>query len=367
MPNTRVRQLDLLRAAAIFLVLGRHLPEAILKTSGWAGSCLALWQKSGWIGVDLFFVLSGFLVSGLLFKESIRYGKINLTRFFIRRGLKIYPSYYALIGVSTFFYWVFGFEVSLKHILSDALFIQNYTTFCLWDHTWSLAVEEHFYLGLGLLILWFGSRGKMNRIPFVFGFLAIACFIFRFFSPPPVQNWLPSPALLQTHMRLDGLFFGVFLSYLYHYHGATLERWMRAFRLGWLLAACGLIAPALIFPVENRWMLTIGLTLLYLGFGILLMIFVHGKSPEGKAAQMIARIGEDSYSIYIWHLFFKLFGILMIQKIPGFETLSPGAEFILYMLGSLGMGKCSAWLIEQPLLRWRDAHFKSAGSSGAFL
>ena len=85
MPNKpRVRQLDLLRGAAILLVLGRHLPEAVLGAQGFIPAFLALWQKSGWIGVDLFFVLSGFLVSGLLFKEYRESGKVDFLRFFIR-------------------------------------------------------------------------------------------------------------------------------------------------------------------------------------------------------------------------------------------------------------------------------------------
>jgi peptidoglycan/LPS O-acetylase OafA/YrhL len=81
----RVRQLDILRAIAVLLVLGRH------------EHANALWRRCGWVGVDLFFVLSGFLISGLLFSEYKKRGRLDLPRFYIRRGLKIYPSFYVLI------------------------------------------------------------------------------------------------------------------------------------------------------------------------------------------------------------------------------------------------------------------------------
>src|ERR1700758_1823216 len=84
-PSTRNESLDVLRCIAVLLVLGFHFPY------------YALWGRLGWIGVDLFFVLSGFLISGLLFQEYKATESINLLRFLIRRGLKIYPSFYLLI------------------------------------------------------------------------------------------------------------------------------------------------------------------------------------------------------------------------------------------------------------------------------
>ena len=80
--SNRLKEIDFLRGIAIILVIFRH--KEISK----------LMQNMGWIGVDLFFVLSGFLVSGLLFKEYLKYGNINAKLFLIRRGFKIYPIFY---------------------------------------------------------------------------------------------------------------------------------------------------------------------------------------------------------------------------------------------------------------------------------
>jgi len=96
-PKTRLPQLDVLRAAAILLVLGRHMAPKHFQdlhslediAPAWVRLGLETLQRGGWIGVDLFFVLSGFLVSGLLFQEHLKTGEMSPARFLIRRGFKI--------------------------------------------------------------------------------------------------------------------------------------------------------------------------------------------------------------------------------------------------------------------------------------
>jgi peptidoglycan/LPS O-acetylase OafA/YrhL len=81
----RNERLDILRCIAILLVFGRH------------GFIYGTWMNVGWAGVDLFFVLSGFLISGLLFNEYQKTGEISLKRFYLRRGFKIYPAFWAML------------------------------------------------------------------------------------------------------------------------------------------------------------------------------------------------------------------------------------------------------------------------------
>jgi peptidoglycan/LPS O-acetylase OafA/YrhL len=157
--GTRNQSLDVLRALAVLLVMGRHFPY------------YALWGRVGWVGVDLFFVLSGFLISGLLFQEYKRTGMIDFWRFTFRRGLKIWPPLYVfLMATAT--------AVLLSHqafprglFAAAAGFYMNYflsagvhnavpTTSYLVTHTWSLAVEEHFYAPKNR---WF-VRGRRARI-----------------------------------------------------------------------------------------------------------------------------------------------------------------------------------------------------------
>src|SRR5579872_3262789 len=88
MGSKRIFQLDVLRGFAILLVMGVHVPA------------YPIWSTVGGWGVDLFFVLSGFLISNLLFREYRESGDIKLSRFFLRRALKLYPSFYLLLGVT---------------------------------------------------------------------------------------------------------------------------------------------------------------------------------------------------------------------------------------------------------------------------
>src|SRR5690606_2129619 len=107
----------------------------------------------------LFFVLSGYLVSTLIYKEFLSTGRFSMKVFLIRRGLKIYPLFYSFViislifvAVSTYFFGYQKEDLSFK-IFSEVVFVQNYFE-GLWGHTWSLAIEEHFYLLLaGTLFL----------------------------------------------------------------------------------------------------------------------------------------------------------------------------------------------------------------------
>lgn len=145
--NIRLRELDFLRGIAIILVLIRH---------SYINRFLV---NMGWIGVDLFFVLSGYLVSGLLFKEYKRFGEINIKLFLIRRGLKIYPIFY-ITAIPYIFIKILSNKFSLSHLLGDLFFLQNYVSNLgyLYPAGWSLAIEEHFYLGIaGILYIGYES------------------------------------------------------------------------------------------------------------------------------------------------------------------------------------------------------------------
>src|SRR5437867_7890621 len=162
----RNKRLDILRCIAVFSVMILH------------GNIWPFFGKIGWAGVDLFFVLSGFLISGLLFSEYKKYGRIDVKRFWIRRGFKIYPPFYALMFL-TILYSLIRYRTVSRAVLGDVFFLQNYIS-CIWTHGWSLAVEEHFYVLLPLLLLmmiWV-SRDKENpfrAIPMVSIALTIAC------------------------------------------------------------------------------------------------------------------------------------------------------------------------------------------------
>src|SRR5687768_12956005 len=124
--GARDHWLDVLRGAAVLLVLGRHL-WPIEDGPEWFRQLTALWYRGGWVGVDLFFVLSGFLVSGLVFREYQRGGSFSAGRFLARRAFKIYPAFYVLILVTLL---VERFTdhppVTRRTLFAELLFVQNY-------------------------------------------------------------------------------------------------------------------------------------------------------------------------------------------------------------------------------------------------
>src|SRR5437867_1416823 len=155
----RNQSLDVLRCVAILLVLGRHLDY------------YPLWSKIGWIGVDLFFVLSGFLVSGLLFHEFKEHGRINFRRFILRRGLKIWPAFYTYILITAvlvaFIQYHRAGAFPWRQFVTTSLFLRFYfpSDSRFFDHIWSLAVEEHFYLILPLaLFILLVSRNHSKKL-----------------------------------------------------------------------------------------------------------------------------------------------------------------------------------------------------------
>jgi peptidoglycan/LPS O-acetylase OafA/YrhL len=158
--------LDVLRGVAILLVLARHVPGGA--TTGFPRAPYEL----GWTGVDLFFTLSGFLISNILYAELDRTGTLDVKRFLLRRGMKIWPSYFACFGLMTAAVVASNVTAgdaaaALKTLLAatpNVVFLQNYLGYQ-WPHSWSLAIEEHFYCVLPLVLLSLGRRGVLRRLP----------------------------------------------------------------------------------------------------------------------------------------------------------------------------------------------------------
>lgn len=370
----RNKRLDVLRCVAIMLVLLYH-----------GGARVA---TAGWVGVDLFFVLSGFLISGLLFSEYKERGAISFKRFFIRRGLKIYPSFYFFILFNLFYQFVFQKGARpLSQYLSEALYIGNYGRY-IWGHTWSLDVEEHFYILLPIFFLLLIRRSRHRENPFramPWAFLVVAtvCLAFRIWTvgripAADLHDWAAyRVAYSATHCRMDSLFFGVLLGYLHHFRPEFLDRLVTPAlnRAALLLLAVALLSSALF--LQYPLMMTAGLTLLYAGFGMVLILSlrVHGMLPAGlarlleRAGTPLAYVGMYSYPIYLWHEAFGGFGPGVVHKVLHIQ-LTGLAAFTFYFAGSIILGALISRLIEYPVLRLRDRIFPvmpAAAASGTEL
>jgi peptidoglycan/LPS O-acetylase OafA/YrhL len=331
----RNQTLDVLRGAAILLVLGDHSPYYVT------------WARAGWTGVPLFFVLSGFLISGLLFGEYKEFGSINIARFFLRRGFKIWPGYYALLGATVLLYHFAQLHLPVTNLMLAVFFLGNYFNSFHYGvvpilHIWSLAVEEHFYLVLPVLLIILVKLVRQRRnpfrvIPFVFAFSLLFCFFLR-------ARFLPSGGwVTRTDMNFGSLFAGVTLGYLYHFDS---DWFAKIASDRWLVWAAALFAPVLFIDQDTRGMETFGLTALVFAFSTLIAWSVsHKRWESGIIAKGLAKVGFYSYSIYLWHVF--LTPSVLHYKLTFWS-------FWLYVIASIDFGIGMAILIELPFLRFRD-------------
>lgn len=358
----RLREIDFLRGTAVVLVMFNH------------HDFFAPLKQAGWIGVDLFFVLSGFLVSGLLFKEYKKYGKINSKLFLIRRGFKIYPTFYFGIALTLLGnYFLLNKSPYYYSLLSELVFVQNYFGH-MWNHTWSLAVEEHFYFGLTFFVYLFIRFNKLENKSFFFYsclFVFLSCLLLRIHNAVNIKFDVRTH-LMPTHLRIDSLLFGVFLSY---FHSFEKERFVLFFKKNsvWLrLVACVFILLPFLLPGRNIFIHTIGYTLIYLGFGIVLSLFIVDEKINDKldktfssvVSNYIAMIGYYSYSIYLFHMFVKryLFGVLHSM---GYQ-LHFRIEFILFAIISIYTGIFLSKIIEFPMLNIREKYFSKRPADPIF-
>lgn len=178
--DLRLKQLDVLRGVAILLVLGRHIDPPAAGMLPSVGLVVDLLRQIGWMGVDLFFVLSGFLVSGLIFKEHSTSGAFRTKRFLIRRAFKIYPLYYLLLLLGLAWLWptLHTYPAGPSGTaFAEAIFMQNYYPgygYYPLGHTWSLAVEEHFYLAWPAVVRKLSSAALAKTILVIILFEPVA-------------------------------------------------------------------------------------------------------------------------------------------------------------------------------------------------
>lgn len=364
----RSKAIDILRAGAVLLVIGMHTAPCPPETAGFCKTLVALLTTGGWVGVDLFFVLSGFLVSGLLFREHRQHGTISFRRFFVRRGLKIYPAFWVFIGATVLLRLLHRAEIPLPSLMAELFFVQNYSP-GLWTHTWSLAVEEHFYLLLPLCLILLSRLNSSSRDPFrpicvIFAILAPVCLALRIAT----AHWHPVFTHLThhfpTHLRIDSLFFGVVLSYFFHCHPAPFERFVQRHRTSLILLGAALLTPAFIFPHGTTpFIYTFGFSLFYIGSGLILAGSLAREVPDHWLTRALSFIGAHSYSIYLWHTLIAHDGAAVLTRILGSHWnwyIYAGA----YWSGAILFGILMSRLVEYPFLRLRDRFFQSRAGVG---
>jgi peptidoglycan/LPS O-acetylase OafA/YrhL len=269
----------------------------------------------GFLGVDLFFLVSGLLVGGLLTKEFETGLKVNFFRFFLQRGFKIWPSYYAFIFLGTllaiFFYSVTNPDqvIPLWDMKRYLFFYQNYTGLPFhwsFDHVWSLCVEEHFYIILPLMFLVIQnliSPGIQKKSLFLFVILTIlAGIIFKFLSFYFTNS---KDTFAGTHNRIDALAWGVLLNLIITYYGDRIKS--LRFKLVSFLSGLLIFIAALLMSIYTDNILFEKIyfhSIVPFSFFLMLLGLYYVDFSRLKPIRFVAYY---SYNWYLWHPVFIIF------------------------------------------------------------
>jgi peptidoglycan/LPS O-acetylase OafA/YrhL len=363
--SRRIRTLDGLRAIAILLVICDHyIPwvvtpggprrAMILEASSWAGS-----------GVDLFFVLSGFLITGILVdaKGSENYFR----RFYWRRSLRIFPAFYALL--------VFAI-VRMRYLFRNIGFVWFAFYLRNWfgadevsdgrlGHLWSLAVEEQFYIAWSVVVFLCPSRYLVRVILVLIAVAPLVRALMHHLEYPGYLIFRVTPA------RMDSLLFGALVAV--------------AIRSGWISRGGRLALPGLLAGLAGLLILRFFLgplsidvagyqfafpSLIALSFASLVFLCLHLR--EKTLAHRLLTcypfriVAKYSYAIYLWHLVAVRIVAIRLPVIFARLQLTHGYGVALIALASclsFAMAASSWLLIEAPALRLKDRYFSSVQRS----
>ncbi len=359
--------LDLLRALAVIWVMLFH---SFLV--GGLGPDFEWLQRFGWAGVDMFFVLSGFLIGSQVL-QPLRQGQgLSIRAFYARRAWRILPSFAAVLLIyAAFPGWreVPGLAPLWQFATFTVNLLIDYEHTPAFSHAWSLCVEEHFYLLFPWLALWLTRRPSAARFALLcatvlLGGIALRAAIWLHGeAADPSRAWFIETLYYPTWTRLDGLLVGVMLATLRVWRPATWARW-QASAGGFLLAGLLLVATALSLFADRTGLAanTVGWPLLSIGLGALV---VDASAPATLSwlgrwrVPGAAWVAAMSYSLYLSH---KLVFHAMAGAMADQPQIQGGALFAVYALATLAAGAALHCAVERPFLRWRDASLGSAVS-----
>jgi peptidoglycan/LPS O-acetylase OafA/YrhL len=392
--------IDGIRAIAVLWVIFFHawlfqyfsMPGTIDKIYDYP---LFYWVTKGDLGVDLFFVISGFLIGGIIFKEIKTRDSFNFKRFYVRRFLRLTPVYIAAIFMNLYFLASFG-QDNLLAYWPNILYINNYVPTAPMGWTWSLAIEEQFYIVVPFLLVFIFPKFR-NKTSFFVVLSAISIslswyyvYILRQYSLPlnltffsnEWKAWFSGYYVL-THLRYIGLLLGVATAYLTVYKSDETKAFFEK-KSGGIFFSSILVVILLIiisFTPIGEWMpmkksifndLNIHVGRWYeilvrpvfsalIAFIIISCIYGNNVIINGirniLSAKFFYPIAQVSYSAYLFHEMFIVWAApkLYAYLTPNYSNsniffITTFVSLIVILLASVIM----YYVIEQPFQKIRD-------------
>jgi peptidoglycan/LPS O-acetylase OafA/YrhL len=341
--------LDGLRAISVAAVLLYHMDLA--------------WIPGGFLGVEVFFVVSGFLITALLVEERHHTGSVSLRGFWIRRARRLLPALYVLLLVVPAVTLLFYRDAAGRlggDVLAALFYVSNWWQILLDEsyfaqagrppvlrHLWSLAVEEQFYIIFPALFIWLLARGGRNTIRNVLLAVALGSAVWMAVLYEPSTD--PSRVYYGTDTRLSGLLLGAMLAVVWTPWRSLSEPSRAA---GPVLNSAGIGALVLLgwfFTRVNEFDPFVyrgGFLLLDVVCVALIAVLVHPSASLSKLLALgpLVWIGVRSYSIYLWH-----WPIFMFTR-PELDVPLTGWPLFALRVGlTLGAAELSYRFVEQPI------------------
>lgn len=321
----------------------------------------------GWTGVDLFFVLSGFLITGILL--DTRASGNYFRSFYSRRALRIFPLYYLVVGV---YLLSLPLQARIPALaanrpdprigLSYLVYLNNWFVPILHRsggsiaYLWSLAVEEQFYLLWPFLVFRLSQRAFL-RLCIV---LCVLLPLLRLLIDPHPSLPASDFVFMNTTTRMDSLVWGALAALLVRSpaHFVRLRP-----MLPWIASLCAALMLVIAFPLHELYSRkfytqSIGYSFLAIGFAAVLLLAYHSDSTGGRFAKflgwpLLTRFGRYSYAIYVFHYFVLLGLVQPFSGRPWFSHSLPRALglFVLFNAACLGVGFLSYHLYEKHFLK----------------
>jgi peptidoglycan/LPS O-acetylase OafA/YrhL len=364
-PRMQVPALDALRSFAILLVIGSHWAIKEYVNAGGVRTPVQDWPifSYGWTGVDLFFVLSGFLIGKQLWRELETTGTVQLGRFLLRRGLRIWPVYFAMLA-----FYAFTSDI-VQPRFSDWVFLSNYLPSG-FGRGWTLSTEEQFYIAVPLLILALRSTVTLRRFAWVLLGVQVLVLVGRYFTLEALDagripanqsdRWLVTP----FHTHMEGLLAGLLIALFAvikpeHFRRDASRGFARdgfAVFVGATALAVGLrvlggklfsfVALGLIFGGLTYWVLLDRSPLTrWLGW--------HGWYP-------VSRLSYGMYLNHWWALPFTNHWIVAgLQRVTDEPVIVYVGGLVLGTLVSIAVAAVTFVLIEHPFLVIRDEYLSA--------
>jgi peptidoglycan/LPS O-acetylase OafA/YrhL len=361
--------LNLLRGVGALMIVIHHAnSEAIpflAKAPGVVGFIIARTKNFGWSGIDLFFVLGGFLMANTFCNHFQRYQGINIKSYYKARANRIIPSYYFLLLVlaitgATGFIDFSSWYLALKDALIHLLFINNYVDQLPNGPTWYLAAIVQIYLFMPLILIVISSIYKTQMDHIIVRVSVLGIFIVLGLRCWTVINGThEANDFMLTHFRVDTVLQGMLAFCLLRMKHPIVNKIADHPYLTIFLAVL-LIAPSTFFTRGNPYMFSIGFTFLALGYTMLILVMVQRDFTLPKLLSIcLLAVSTWSYNIYLWHYFIpRIIGQpysesqLIILEAVNSVSLQAIIQILMFTVIAIIVGFIMTNIVEKPAAKY---------------